>query len=36
MMGTFLQNDDDTNDTSADPVVRVEALSTAGQAVALA
>lgn len=36
MMGTFLQNDDDTNDTFADPVVRVEALSTAGQAVALA
>lgn len=34
-MGKCLKNNDDTNNTSADPMVRVEALSTAGQTVAL-
>lgn len=35
-MGKSLKNDDDASDTFADPVVRVEALSTVGQTVALA
>lgn len=33
--GKCLKNNNDTNNTFADPMVRVEALSTAGQTVAL-
>ena len=36
MMGKSPKSENDTNSTSADPVVRVEAFSTAGQAAALA
>lgn len=36
VMGKSLKNDDDASDTFAGPVVRVEALSTVGQTVALA
>lgn len=36
MMGNSLKNEVNTSDTFADPVVREEAFSTAGQTVALA
>lgn len=35
-MGKALKHNDGTNNTFADPMVRVEALSTGGQTVALA